>query len=128
MGWNVGIDLCRHLLKGVREIHNRGWMHRDITPGNLLFFQQPLRATLCDFGKLCRKATSEETALAAWIYLPPEIQPNKTNTYNQTIDFWLLAVALFRVWFPADWMGKELWARGLRDVQNHRLTHKLTKY
>jgi len=53
-----------------------------------------------DFGKVCFTPTHTHTNLAAWVWLPPEIEKNRENRYNQKIDSWLLAVALIYVWFP----------------------------
>ena len=93
--------LCRQLLEGVFSIHQRGWMHRDITRNNLLYFaSDPPRAAIFDFGKMCRNKVDTDTNLAAWIYLPPEIQPGAFHVYDQKIDIWLLGLALIKSWFP----------------------------
>ncbi|KAL9062990.1 MAG: hypothetical protein Q9161_009673 [Pseudevernia consocians] len=100
------LRLCRDLLTGLATIHAQGWMHRDITKQNILLFEarperpQPPRAALCDFGKLCFHKTDTVTTLAAWEYLPPELVPDQFNEYNQSIDIWMLALALVLVWYP----------------------------
>lgn len=95
------LKLCQDLLHGLVAIHAKGWMHRDITQQNILYFEgDPPRATLCDFGKLHLEKTDTYTALAAWDYLPPEIVQGRSNWYNQSIDVWMLALALVLVWYP----------------------------
>lgn len=99
--WTLRKQLLRDLLQGVNTIHSRGWIHRDINPRNILFIEsEPKHAGLCDFGKVCTTSTATETAIAAWMYLPPEIQQGRKDVYGQKIDIWMLALALLRVWFP----------------------------
>ncbi|KAL8744926.1 MAG: hypothetical protein Q9190_002878 [Brigantiaea leucoxantha] len=116
--------LCQQLLQGVAAIHSRGWIHRDITPMNILYFdQEPRHAALCDFGKLCMSKTHTMTALAAWRFLPPEIVQDKTRVYNQKIDIWMLGLALIYCWYPQYSKGKDF--RMLKD--HSRVIHHLTE-
>lgn len=118
MDWTLRKGLCRQLLQGVRAIHVNEWMHRDITPQNILYFSTDhKRAVLCDFGKLCRKKTSTLENLVAWTFLPPEIQPQKGHRYNQSIDIWMLGYALLWVWFPEIAPKEE---QAMRDWGKHQ--------
>lgn len=111
--WTIRRVICKYLLTGLSAIHRRGWMHRDITPNNVLVFTKPVRAVLCDFGRLCKRKTSTNTAIAAWDWLPPEIQKSKNYVYNQSVDIWELGLTLLRTWFP--------WVRSLdlRKSEDH---------
>ena len=94
------------LLHGLQTIHQRGWIHRDITRQNILYFKgDPPEATLCDFGKLCFSDTDTYTGLAAWSNLPPEIVEGESNIYDQSIDIWMLALALVLTWRPRACQG-----------------------
>jgi len=117
MIWVHRRRLCRQLLEGLYGIHRRGWMHRDITGGNVLLFpnSKPPRAALCDYGKLCKAPTSNVTTLAAMRYLPPEIVPQNPRMYDQKIDVWLLGLTLVHCWFPKPWMQ----GMQLRDRAHH---------
>ena len=120
MDWTLRKKLCRQLLEGVGEIHASGWIHRDITPQNILYFStDPKHAALCDFGKLCRGRTSTLETLAAWIFLPPEIQPHKGYKYDQSIDIWMLGHALLWVWFPEIALKKDE-GEAMRDWLKHQ--------
>lgn len=100
------LKLCQDLLHGLYTIHAGGGMHRDITPMNILYFKgDPSEAALCDFGKLCFRKTANNTALAAWKFLPPEIVEGHLNIYNQSIDIWMLALSLVMMWFPQASLG-----------------------
>ena len=127
------LRLCRDLLTGLTAIHAKGWMHRDITPRNILVFKarpeqpQPPRAVLCDFGKLCTHKTHTATNLAAWIYLPPELAFGESRVYHQSIDVWMLALALVLVWYPQAERGAlrraegQLHIRGIEQIRANML-------
>lgn len=117
MKWIDRRRLCRQLLEGLRQIHRRNWMHRDITGGNVLLFphSKPPRAALCDYGKLCKASTSNVITLAAIRYLPLEIDPQNPRMYDQKIDIWLLGLTLLDRWFPKPLMQ----GRQLRDRAHH---------
>ena len=124
--WDLRTSLCCQLLEGVRTIHDFGWMHRDITPMNILYFSdEPTHAALCDFGKACQCVTHTETALAGWIWLPPEVQRGQLNVYDQKLDIWMLALALTYCWFP--WALDNLYPRNKQ--QHSTILERLgTKY
>ena len=115
--WDLKRSLLCQLLQALAEIHRAGCMHRDITPMNLLIFpyQDPPQATLCDFGKFCQNSTDVDTKLAAWKFLPPELKEGHKNPYNQSLDVWMLGLALMYCWWP---QARELHARRSSDYRH----------
>ena len=110
------LKLFQDLLHGLCTIHERGWMHRDITRQNILYFKgDPPEAALCDFGKLCLKKTDTCTSLAAWSNLPPEIVEGQSNPYDQSIDIWMLGLSLVLAWRPQA-------CQGVARLQNGQIT------
>lgn len=101
VSWDVKRSLCYQLLIGLTAIHGEDCMHRDITSQNILIFpyEDPPKAVLCDFGKFCDTPTEVETRLAAWQYLPPELEENQKHPYNQSLDIWMLGLALTISWW-----------------------------
>lgn len=111
--WELRVRLCQQLISGMAAIHSAGCMHRDITPMNILYFpDDPKHAALCDFGKLHDAPTDTDTALAAWQWLPPEVEyqrdHHKRRRYDQKIDVYMLALALVCSWFPIEIPKKQL--------------------
>ncbi|KAL8837767.1 MAG: hypothetical protein Q9170_002385 [Blastenia crenularia] len=100
--WDMKRLLCSQLLKGLVKIHQAGCMHRDITQMNLLFFpnQKPPQAELCDFGKFCDSSQAKDTRLAAWQFLPPELEKGQQHPYGQALDIWMLGLAMANAWWP----------------------------
>ncbi|KAL8921378.1 MAG: hypothetical protein Q9172_004042 [Xanthocarpia lactea] len=100
--WALRRSLCHQLLAGLKTIHAALYMHRDITPQNIILFDngQQSEAALCDFGKVCNQPSHDDTCLAAWTFLPPELEKGRKRIYNQSLDIWMLAFALTLSWFP----------------------------
>ena len=120
--WSFRTVLFQQLLEGLVAIHRCGWMHRDITPMNVLYFRrEPRHAGICDFGKLHRGRNSTVEEIGAWMWLPPEIQKGKNHEYDQKIDVWMLAYTIVHSWFPADWIR----GRSLRSQSDHRIVLQL---
>ena len=120
------LKLFQDLLHGLCTIHERGWMHRDITRQNMLYFKgDPPEAALCDFGKLCLKKIDTYTSLAAWSNLPPEIVEGESNPYNQSIDIWMLGLSLVLTWRPQACQGVsrlhngQITSVGLEVIRSH---------
>lgn len=101
--WTVKRRSLYQLLLGLEAIHQAGCMHRDITARNLLFFpyEVPQHARLCDFGKFCATPQATDTCIAAWRFLPPELEEGKYNQYDQSLDIWLLGLAIAKTWWTS---------------------------
>ena len=106
--------LMYHLLVALEAIHRKGWMHRDITRNNLLYFHEKLsRAALCDFGKVHFEITSRDPYIANQAFVPPEVIPKGNKLYTQSLDIFMLGLALAQQWF------KEA-ASTIRETQQQR--------
>ncbi|KAL8865517.1 MAG: hypothetical protein Q9198_009287, partial [Flavoplaca austrocitrina] len=101
--WTVKRRSLYQLLLGLEAIHQAGCMHRDITARNLLFFPYavPQHARLCDFGKFCTTPQATDACIAAWRFLPPELEEGKYNQYDQSLDIWLLGLAIANTWWTS---------------------------
>ena len=82
-------------------MHSKGFMHRDISPKNLLVVSlDPPRAAICDYGKAVRKEHSTNSYIGPIFTLAPEVQQHGPR-YSRLIDIWSLAYAWYRTLFPA---------------------------
>ncbi|KAL9596724.1 MAG: hypothetical protein Q9179_004525 [Wetmoreana sp. 5 TL-2023] len=62
--------------------------------------EEPPQARLFDFGKFCDTSEAVDTRLAAWPFLPPELEEGKQILYGQSLDIWMLGLALAKSWWP----------------------------
>jgi serine/threonine protein kinase len=97
--------LFTQMLEGLIWLHERGCMHRDIKPQNILASIDPIQAVIIDFG--C--ATWQETSYEHWFgtlpYLAPEVvalknadnarDPNLPlgDVYDKSADVWSMGVS-----------------------------------
>lgn len=94
--------LLRRLLSGVAHLHDRGVMHRDIKPQNILLQADgaaiPLNPVLIDFGFATLSETST-TRCGTPNYAAPEVlEPSAARApYGRKCDLWSVGVVAFMV-------------------------------
>ena len=91
---NIIIQICL----GLREIHKKNIMHRDLTPDNIFIDKDKdnnYKIKIGDFGISTRSKTSKEYA-GKTEYLAPEIKNG--NEYNNKIDIYSLGcIILYQI-------------------------------
>jgi TolB-like protein len=92
------IDIASQTAKGLAKAHERGVVHRDVKPGNILVTGDGL-AKIVDFGlaKLARQTrlTRAGTTLGTVTYMSPE-QARGEET-DERSDIWSLGVVLYEM-------------------------------
>jgi membrane-associated tyrosine/threonine-specific cdc2-inhibitory kinase len=63
-------QMIGHIGRALHEIHNAGWMHLDVSPGNILRDDRHFK--LSDFGTLTKKGAFREGCEGAGPYVSPE--------------------------------------------------------
>ena len=93
-----GKIVARQLASALSHIHNRGVMHRDVKPENILLQRKNDLSSikLMDFG-LSRAAKQSQSFLGTAGYVAPEMATNSTNCgmYTSAVDMWALGVTLY---------------------------------
>ncbi len=107
------IRLARDIAKGLKEVHARGILHRDLKPQNIFLNQvpgHPLQAKIADFGCACdiddQEALKEFWSTMHW--MSPEkakllmtgksrelLTPDWIKTSSDKVDVWVLGCILF---------------------------------
>ena len=83
------------------ELHGRGWVHRDLKPGNIMFLPRTGSWMLIDFGLAAR--TGETARLGFTLaYAAPEVvlaadMGSKSVTADSAVDSWALGVMAFEL-------------------------------
>jgi serine/threonine protein kinase len=95
-------NLLRSVLEGLKHIHERNLIHRDVKAENILLLtdaDQPYgyRAKICDLG-FCREDDDNvSTFCGTTSYMAPEIF--KKSVYDNKVDVWAIGVLMFRMLF-----------------------------
>ena len=95
----TNLHWLREPLEGLKRLHEKGIMHRDVRPANMLIVSaSPPRAMLCDFGKAIEAERSDDTAIGPVYTLAPEVWTTKTDgAYTSKIDAWAYGHAIAEI-------------------------------
>ncbi|GBC06640.1 hypothetical protein RclHR1_00070007 [Rhizophagus clarus] len=94
LNWINKLDILRHILYGLADIHIRGLVHRDLHPGNLLHYRRTI--SVSDLG-LCRQVDdvkSSDKIFGVLSFIAPEVLVGKP--YTQASDVYSIGIIM---WF-----------------------------
>ncbi len=99
--WRKIAELVRQLADAVRYAHERGVLHRDIKPGNILF-DEDHRPMLTDFGlakfmDVEASITLAESVIGTPNYLSPEVAEHGMQAATTSSDIWGLGGILYEL-------------------------------
>ncbi|TLS23446.1 uncharacterized protein PpBr36_05785 [Pyricularia pennisetigena] len=128
-------QLFRSLLLQVKVLHDRGWLHGDLKPGNVGIIGTPQRAVLLDIGnaKHLRPGCRLDPTLGSGGtigYIAPE---REMESYDRSIDIWSLGVIGYEITYghPPWKQPQNAWRKdrcnSLREAFHKQYDETITK-
>jgi eukaryotic-like serine/threonine-protein kinase len=95
--WNGRLQIIQHICECLEDLHQAGYVHRDLKPGNIMWLPSQNRWTLIDFG--CAARIGEEAHPGFSLrYAAPEVvkatfrENRRTMRATTTLDVWSVGV------------------------------------
>ena len=100
--WTFAVDSFLQVAKGLRYLHERKLIHKDIKPSNLLFDEIRQTVKIGDFGTLSRYSLNEGKVRGTELFLEPGVILGQVATYSRKSDVysWGLSLWSFLTRYP----------------------------
>ncbi|MBS4168692.1 protein kinase [Parachlamydia sp. AcF125] len=114
------IPIALQLAYGVQSMHQKGWVHRDLKPGNIFFQWDPsnpteIKVAIGDFDTVHKtndaNSTNESTGTPG--YIPPEYGIEELISDAKPADIYALGVTLLEMFMTH---GPAPWKKGAENV------------
>ncbi|MFK7931577.1 MAG: serine/threonine-protein kinase [Myxococcota bacterium] len=121
--FDEALQIFRGLLAGVEAVHQKGLVHRDLKPGNVLLDVdgRGLRPRIADFGLVKEieardRQTITGTAMGTPTYMPPE-QVKDASRVDQRADLFSLGCILFELLTGSPPFRREDWWETYKSIE-----------
>ena len=90
--WSIILNLCG----GIKAIHNKNMIHRDLKPGNI-FISDNYKIKIGDFGisKILDETNYAQTFAGTLLYMAPEMING--DKYTNKVDIWALGCIIYEL-------------------------------
>ena len=95
-------DIFKQIIEGVKFIHGKNVIHRDLKPNNILFLdKEKTHVVIIDFGisGISNGLNKEIIQAGTFKFTPPEILSKNNFQSSNKIDIWSLGVILYLMYF-----------------------------
>ena len=101
----LAVHFIKQIISGMKEMRDKGVMHRDIKPQNILVHNSDT-IVITDLG-FAKEADSTNTYLGTPITMAPEIMKSGSK-YSHKVDIWALGVTFYFMFFgDFPWKAKK---------------------
>jgi len=101
LAWPRAAEIARQLADALAAVHDRGVVHRDVKPANVLLSEGPDSITLVDFGvalsELAPTLTSTGDLIGTPHYMAPEQARGEAYLADARTDVWGVGVTLYEM-------------------------------
>ena len=89
-------EIIRNLCGGIKAIHNKNMIHRDLKPGNI-FISDNYKIKIGDFGisKILNETNYAQTFAGTLLYMAPEMING--DKYTNKVDIWALGCIIYEL-------------------------------
>ena len=93
------INIFEKIVIGVMDIHNHGYMHRDLKLSNIILHEDNKTPKIIDFGiaKKLRKGEYSSTSCGTIPFMSP--QAILKSPYTAKTDSWSLGIIIYIIFF-----------------------------
>jgi serine/threonine-protein kinase ULK/ATG1 len=116
--------LMREVKNGLMYLHQRGYIHRDLKPDNILLHRDDdvVQVKIADFG-FARQIDTDmmATCCGSPVYMAPEVI--RGECYDSSIDLWSYGTILYELLYGYH----PIKAKNVKDLQ-FKLTNEVIKY
>ena len=102
------VEVARQVAEGLGFAHERGIVHRDVKPGNIMLLERG-RAKIMDFGLARMRAADHKTVTGMVLGTPKYMSPEQVagSPVDQRSDLFSLGIVLFEMLTGARLFGAE---------------------